>query len=185
MLYVTAVEDTNHVVDTIWVGTAEVDEIYTIRANPWLSLSDTSVCMIHYADMQLILMSMMLRQSSGVTVLIMRLLIYNNYTYGLLTDYSGTYEMGGNVEYEEARFADFDKTFDTLHLIVSLTTGNPTCPIAYDTALLTLMSAHTLILQTPGISVQNICYNDDYSYKYIFGNGPDSVEVTWDIIRQL
>ena len=31
--YVTTVEDTNHeVVDTIWVGTAEVDEIYTIRA---------------------------------------------------------------------------------------------------------------------------------------------------------
>ena len=50
----------------------------------------------------------------------------------------------------------FDKTFDTLHLIVSLTTGNPTCPIAHDTALLTLMSAHTLTLQTIGTAVQDI-----------------------------
>ena len=37
------------IIDT--TALAEVDEIYTIRANPWLSLSDTSVCMIHYADM--------------------------------------------------------------------------------------------------------------------------------------
>jgi uncharacterized protein (TIGR02145 family) len=182
--YMTTEEDTIlDIIDTTWHPTAEVDEIYTIRANPWLSLSDTSVCMIHYADMHVDF------NEHDAPSIQWRYRIDDEATYTTITSpfdffagYRGSYDMGGNISYEDARFGDFDKTFDTLHLIVSLTTGNPTCPIAHDTALLTLMSAHTLTLQTIGTAVQDICYNDTIvPIEYIFGNGADSVEVTWDI----
>jgi hypothetical protein len=176
--------DTLGVTDTVWAGTAEVQEVYTVRANPWLTLSDTTVCMIEEAnfavdfteqDAPMIGWQYQIEGEGGYTSI--------NDAFGFLNNYAATYEMTGTVNYANAKFTDFDKSFDTLNLIVSLTTGNPTCPVAYDSAVLTLLSAHTLVLQTPNTDNQEICYLDQLTpIEYVFGNGADSVSVSWDIV---